>query len=93
MGRTRVKTKNLRPPQASTSAPAPPSLDALLDKARQLIIQCEYPLASRFAKRIVDREPAHLEGREILGYALLESGELEQAAEVRPSFPYLSMAF
>lgn len=83
MGRTRVKTKNLRPAEASTSAPAPPSIDALLVKAQELIIQSEYALAARFAQRILDREATHLEARELLGMALLETGELEHAQQVR----------
>ncbi|KAK2460336.1 hypothetical protein APHAL10511_007725 [Amanita phalloides] len=71
MGRTRTKKT-----PAST-----PSVTALLEKARSLIVQCDYDLALRFAKRILQSEPTHVEAREILGVSLLETGDVEGAKQ------------
>ncbi len=86
MGRTRPKTRKIKPITTSNSAeePAPPpSIPALLEKAQVLIAQCDYDLAGRFARRILEREPQNVEAKEILGVSQLETGELLAAKEVR----------
>jgi Flp pilus assembly protein TadD len=60
-----------------------PSIDALLDKARSLVDQCDYDLALRFAERILQRSPTHVQARELLGVVHIETGEIEAAKKVR----------
>lgn len=88
MGRTRSKKKSstkvsgppiIQPPL--TAAPAP-SISALLEKAQSLIVECDYELALRFLRRILEQNQAHAEAKELLGVALLETGEIEKAKEV-----------
>ena len=89
MGRTRTKSRKAQAagiPQPATAKPEaaqPPSIPALLEKAQTLIIQCDYELAERFIKRILEREPKHAAAREMLGVVQLEKGELEHARQVR----------
>lgn len=79
MGRTRNRSKK----QPTVSSPAPatpePSIDALLDKARSLVDRCDYDLALRFAERILQRSPAHVQARELLGVVHIETGDIEAA--------------
>jgi Flp pilus assembly protein TadD len=86
MGRTRAKSSKSRPPISDLSSypqsQPTPSVSALLSKAQDLIIQSDYPLAERFIQRILESDPNHVEAREMLGIALLETGELERAKEV-----------
>ena len=85
MGRTRTKTKKSIPVVSSASdSPknSAPSISALLEKTQELIIQCDYKLARMFAKRVLDREPAHPEAREMLGVVLLETGDIDEARSV-----------
>jgi hypothetical protein len=39
-----------------------------------------------FVKRILDREPAHAEAREMMGVVLLETGEIDEARSVSDRF-------
>ena len=87
MGRTRPKTKKVKPviTENTAESAAPPSVPALLEKAQELIVRCEYELAGRFASRVLEREPGNVEAQEILGVVQLETGELEAAKQVRLS--------
>ncbi len=88
MGRTRPKTRKIKPVLTENTAeepPSAPSTSALLEKAQALIVQCDYELAGRFALRILEREPGNAEAKEMLGVTQLELGELDAAKEVRPS--------
>ncbi|KAJ7593135.1 hypothetical protein C8J56DRAFT_1162084 [Mycena floridula] len=79
MGRTRTKKK---PAVRATEAPiSAPSVSALLEKAQDLIFQCDYPLAQRFIVRVLEREPTHPQAKEMLGVVQLETGEIEAAKQ------------
>lgn len=85
MGRTRTKTKKTAPVVSNASDSASkdaPTIPALLEKAQELVVQCEYNLAHMFVKRILHREPAHKEAREMMGVILLEMGEVDDARSV-----------
>ena len=82
MGRTRTKSRKAQAASSTPSAPEP-TVAGLLDRAQTLIVQCDYELAERFVKRILEREPNHAAAREMLGVVLLETGELFQAQQVR----------
>lgn len=89
MGRTRPKNRKIKSvvTENTGDAPAPPpSVSALLEKAQTLIVQCDYELAGRFARRVLEREPQNVEAKETLGVAQLESGELLAAKQVRSIF-------
>ncbi|KAI0671745.1 hypothetical protein C8Q78DRAFT_1189558 [Trametes maxima] len=83
MGRTRPKSRKAKALFTENTAEpaAPPSVPALLEKAQELIVRCDYELAGRFARRVLDREPANAEAKEMLGVTQLETGELEAAKE------------
>jgi len=83
MGRTQTKNKkNVKQVEPTTIPANQPSVSSLLEKAQSLIVQCDYDLAQKFAQRILEKEPANLEAKEILGVAFLETGELASAKEV-----------
>ncbi len=86
MGRTRTK-KKANNKGTETSSKNPPSVQALLEKSESLIEQCDYDLALRFIKRILDQEPKNATAREMLGVALLETGDLIEAKEASKSLP------
>lgn len=46
------------------------------------MVQCNYDLAHRFVQRILEREPANAEAREMSAVIDLERGEIESAREV-----------
>ncbi|OBZ72192.1 hypothetical protein A0H81_07962 [Grifola frondosa] len=80
MGRARTKSKKSKvlstePIVGSTT----PSIQSLLEKAQSLIVQCDYELAERFAKRVLEQEHTNIDAKEILGVAQLETGELDAA--------------
>lgn len=84
MGRTRTK-KQIKATliTATQSADAQgPSVSELLEKARSLIGQCDYELALRFSQRILEKDQRNVEAKEILGVALLETGNMEAAKDV-----------
>ncbi|KAG9224914.1 hypothetical protein CCMSSC00406_0001935 [Pleurotus cornucopiae] len=82
MGRTRTKKKAKA---TESSSKNPPSVQALLEKAESLIEQCDYDLALRFIKRILDQEPKNVVAREMLGVALLETGDLTFLTLIPPN--------
>lgn len=89
MGRTRTTNTHTRHLKAATfhassSATAPPSVPALLAKARSLVEQCDYQLAARFLQRILETDATHVEARELLGVVQLELGDLDAARLVGP---------
>ncbi|KAG6851109.1 hypothetical protein H0H93_000989 [Arthromyces matolae] len=82
MGRTRPKNKAASKATASPVSPQNgPSVTSLLEKAQSLIVQCDYELAQRFIRRVLEQEPANAEAKEMLGVALLEMGEIEEARQ------------
>ena len=96
MGRARTKSRKAQAAGAAAattatgttthrSEPKAPSTSALLEKAQALIIQCDYELAERFVRRILEKEPAHAAAREMLGVVQLETGDLFQAQQARLS--------
>lgn len=95
MGRTRIKKRvsnkttdspaQLKSKSASSTSSTAPSIPSLLEKAEALIEQCDYELSLRFIRRILEREPGNAVAREMMGVALLETGELEEAKEVLSS--------
>ena len=89
MGRTRNK-KNGTAKAADPNVQGPtnqPSIPSLLQKAQSLIIQCNYDLAQRFIRRILEHQPANPEAKEMLGVVLLETGEIAAAKEVKEIVP------
>ena len=80
MGRTKVKSKKIT--GSSSAEKEPPSIEALFAKAQSLLTQCDYDLAQKFALRILQREPANADARELLGVTQLEKGQLEDARQV-----------
>lgn len=88
MGRTRPKTRKARPPAIELTETQPerksePTIEALLEKAQELIVQCDYNLAGKFVERVLQRAPDNVEGKEILGVVQLETGVLDAAKQVR----------
>ena len=84
MGRTRPKKKvQSKAKDVHSESKKTPSTASLLEKAQSLIEQCDYDLALRFINRILDQDPNNAEAKEILGVALLETGEIEGAKQVR----------
>jgi len=87
MGRTRTKNQKLHskatdPSANNVSEKQGPSVSVLLEKAQSLMVQCDYELALRFLRRVIEKDPKNIEAREILGIALLETGEVEAAKDV-----------
>ncbi|KAG1866213.1 hypothetical protein F4604DRAFT_2024862 [Suillus subluteus] len=84
MGRARAKTKKFVPivtnSSQSSSSSATPAISALLDKAQELIVQCDFPLARKFIERALVRGDGSVseknQAREMMGVVLLETGEL-----------------
>jgi hypothetical protein len=88
MGRTRPKTRKARPPapelaETLREIKSEPAVEALLEKAQELIVQCDYDLAGKFVERALKRAPDNVEGKEILGVVQLETGLLDAAKQVR----------
>ncbi|KAI0316411.1 TPR-like protein [Amylostereum chailletii] len=82
MGRTRTKTRKAPPPSINAIQDEPkslPDISALLEKAQDLIVQCDYPLAARFVDRVLQRAPHHSDAKEMLGVVQLETGDLDGA--------------
>ncbi|KAF8638296.1 hypothetical protein AX17_002316 [Amanita inopinata Kibby_2008] len=95
MGRTRPKknviSKATNAPVNQGSPHKAPSIPALLEKAQSLVVQCDYELALRFARRVLEIQPNHVEATEIVGISLLETDEIDAAkqtfASLLPSDP------
>ncbi|PPQ66214.1 hypothetical protein CVT24_000326 [Panaeolus cyanescens] len=83
MGRTRTKNNKVhsKVSEASTQKSSAPSVQSLFEKAQSLIVQCDYELALRFVRRILEQSPKNVEAKEMLGVCLLETGEIEEAKE------------
>ncbi|KAL1690619.1 hypothetical protein GGG16DRAFT_113943 [Schizophyllum commune] len=85
MGRTQLKTKLRRKvfveETQQPAAPAP-TVEALLEKAQTLIVQCDYELARKFIQRALEQRPDNALAKEMLGVSHLELGELEQAKQI-----------
>lgn len=84
MGRTRTKKQSKATvlTSAQSADSQGPSVPALLEKARSLIIQCDYKLALRFSQRILEKDRKNSEAKEILGVSLLETGDIDAAKDV-----------
>lgn len=86
MGRARTKQKKAT---RTTS----PSISSLLSKAQDLVVQCDYSLARKFTERVLVREEAtpaeKNEAKEMLGVILLETGDVDDANQVRWCSPSL----
>lgn len=88
MGRTRPKNRKARPPindlaERHEEKGSEPTVEALLEKTQELIVQCDYNLAGRFLDRVLKRAPDHAEAKEMLGVVQLETGLLDAAKQVR----------
>jgi hypothetical protein len=88
MGRSRPKTRKARPPATEPAETqrenvSEPTIEALLEKAQELIGQCDYDLAGKFVERVLRRAPDNVEGKEMLGVVQLETGLLDAAKQVR----------
>ncbi|KIM33223.1 hypothetical protein M408DRAFT_326009 [Serendipita vermifera MAFF 305830] len=85
MGRTKTKTKRVERSHnvpVKTNEPitkSGPSTSALYEKAQTLVEQCDYELAAKFLKRILDMESTHEQAQELLGVVLLELSDLSSA--------------
>ena len=90
MGRTRTKSKRASTRSTKNAnleeSKGEPTVAALLEKAQSRLVECDYDLAGRFARRILDREPNNIQGKELLGVVQLETGDLDAAKTVRSSF-------
>ena len=92
MGRTKPKKKvHLKAKDLLSESKKAPSITSLLAKAQSLIEQCDYDLALRFIRRILDQDPNNAEAKEMLGVALLETGEIEGAKQV--SYEKIKISF
>jgi hypothetical protein len=88
MGRTRPKTRKAHPPtteltETKREEKSEPTIEAILEKAQELVVQCDYDLAGKFVERVLQRAPDNVEGKEILGVVQLETGLLDAAKQVR----------
>jgi hypothetical protein len=88
MGRTRRKTRKAHPPateltETKREKKSEPTIEAILEKAQELVVQCDYDLAGKFVERVLQRAPDNVEGKEILGVVQLETGLLDAAKQVR----------
>ncbi|KAF8071895.1 hypothetical protein FPV67DRAFT_1483083 [Lyophyllum atratum] len=85
MGRTRAKkkaaSKATDPPVQHAATQNAPSIVSLLEKAQSLIVQCDYDLAQRFIRRVLEQQPSNAEAKEMLGVSLLETGDIDAAKE------------
>ncbi|KAH9002983.1 hypothetical protein EDB86DRAFT_2894351 [Lactarius hatsudake] len=86
MGRTRTKNRKARPPiddlaERQGEKKSEPTIEALLEKAQELIVQCDYDLAGRFIDRVLQRAPDNAEAKEMLGVVQLETGLLDAAKQ------------
>ena len=82
MGRVRAKTKKGVATPSAANGKEEPTEAALLEKARTLVVQCNYDLAKKFAARLLERDPKHVDGKELLGIIQIELGELDEAKSV-----------
>lgn len=69
----------------STPTKSAPSVPALLAKAQELMGQMDLDMARRFAIRIIEMEPGHVEAKQMLGIIEAEAGNVEEAKIVSAS--------
>ncbi|TFK47776.1 TPR-like protein [Heliocybe sulcata] len=85
MGRSRTKSKKTSSSIAKLASPEQskpaPSISALLEKARELLVQCDYNLARRFVERVLESQPDHVDAKEMLGVVQIETGDLNAAKQ------------
>jgi len=85
MGRTRTKSRKAelvaKPASATEPQASTPSIPALLEKAQSLVVQCDYELAERFVRRVLEQQPKNAIAKDVLGVVQLETGELAAAKE------------
>ncbi|KAF8273234.1 hypothetical protein EI94DRAFT_1769314 [Lactarius quietus] len=91
MGRTRPKNRKARPPiddlaESHEEKSSGPTVESLLEKTQELIVQCDYDLAGRFLDRVLKRAPDNAEAKEMLGVVQLETGLLDAAKQTFLSF-------
>lgn len=89
MGRTKAKkllrssTTTQRTIEVSpTPTKAAPSPSSLFDKTLQLVSQCNYDLALKFLRRILEQDANFTNARELLGEVQLELGDIDAAKQV-----------
>ena len=61
-------------------------MPALLAKAQALMGQMDFDMARRFAVRITELEPGHVEARQMLGIIEAEEGNTDAAKTARTRF-------
>lgn len=97
MGRTRTKSKHSKitaaDGQPQSSKKLEPTVEALLEKAQTLIVQCDYELADKFVRRILEIAPQHVDAREMLGVIQLELGEVHAAKEVSTNITFVCLTY
>ncbi|KIY44158.1 TPR-like protein [Fistulina hepatica ATCC 64428] len=84
MGRTRAKKQIAATKSSSDSsktAANTPSIPSLLEKAQDLVVQCDYQLAARFIQRVLEQDASNAIAREMRGVVELETGDLENAKQ------------
>ncbi|TFK75231.1 TPR-like protein [Pluteus cervinus] len=85
MGRARTKkkvaSKATDPPSQPAANAKGPSILALLEKAQDLIVQCDYELAEKFVRRVLEQQPSNAQATEMLGVVQLEQGEMDAAKQ------------
>jgi hypothetical protein len=85
MGRTKPakkRSEKSKPIINGSSKTPTPSESALFEKAQSLVDQCDYELAGKFLKRIIEQNSSHYPARELLGVVSLELGDIETAQDV-----------
>jgi len=70
--------------KSKTKAKPAPTVEALLAKAQELVVQCEYDLARQFVDRVLDREGEgeNAGARELKGVVEMESGDPDKAKDI-----------
>jgi len=69
-------------PKGKKAKAKPPTTAALLAKAQELVVQCDYDLALQFVDRVLEREENNVEARELKGVVEMESGDVDKAKEI-----------
>ncbi|KZP00475.1 TPR-like protein [Calocera viscosa TUFC12733] len=74
---------SISPKGAGKRAKKPaPTIEALIAKAQELVVQCDYDLARQFVDRVLEREGGNVEARELKGVVEMESGDVDIAKEI-----------
>ncbi|KZT51999.1 TPR-like protein [Calocera cornea HHB12733] len=59
-----------------------PTIEALVDKAQELVVQGDYDLARQFVDRVLERDGENVEARELKGVVEMENGDVDKAKEI-----------